>query len=94
VLHETYKCVHINVCVMKNTGFWDETPCLLLVYAYSAGRFRLPFRESAPFGAMECPLFNSAGAYSGRRLRRVGAGSRVRRTSARSDHIVFYVFDF
>jgi len=43
-------------------------------YTYNAGRFR--FRESAPVGAMECPLFNSAGANSGGRLRWVDAGSR------------------
>ena len=56
-------------------------------YAYSAGRFRFRFRESAPVGAMECPLFNSAGAYSCGRLRRVEAGSRSQ-TACRNDFLI------
>ena len=35
----------------------------------------------------ECPLFNSAGAYSGGRLRRVGADSRSQ-TVYRNDFLV------
>jgi hypothetical protein len=58
-------------------------------YASSAGRFRfrLPFRESAPVGAENILLFNSAGAYSGGRLRRIGPGSRSQKVY-RNDFLI------
>jgi len=58
-------------------------------YAYGAGRFRfrLRFQESAPVGAMKCPLLNSAGAYSCGRLRWVDAGSRSQ-MACRNDFLI------
>jgi len=50
-----------------------ENRCAVLGYAYSAGRFRVstPILKVGASRCKECPLFNSAGAYSGGSLRRV-----------------------